>query len=418
MGRKVRRFLPGIVIGYIFFGGASLMKAVTLFAEWSPKPEFKLGNKDVNGKLTYLGSKVWRNPRIRNIDKEVPGIGPTEVLIKVKACGICGSDVHMAQADESGYIFYPGLTAFPVTLGHEFSGVVLEAGPRAINKRTSKPFEPGEAICAEEMLWCGACRPCADGYPNQCEALQEIGFSYDGAFAEYIRVDARYCWSLEELRDGYQGDDLFLAGSLVEPTSVAYNAVIERGGGIRPGDNAVVLGGGPIGLAACAILKRAGAAHVILSEPSGARAELGVKMGADQVVNPLQEDFAGRVLEITGGLGAKLYLEATGLPQAVFPDIEAAIWNGKMVNSTVVIVARADAKIPVTGEVYQVRHAQIVGAQGHSGNGTFPRIISAMASGMNMLPLITKKISLDEVPDNIIGLQADRTECKITAVQP
>jgi len=138
------------------------MKAVTLFADWKPKPGFKLGAKDIDGKLTYLGSKVWCNPRIDIVEKEIPVPGPTEVLIEVKACGICGSDVHMAQADAQGYIFYPGLTAFPCTLGHEFSGVVAEAGPLAFNKRTGKPFQRGEAVCAEEMMWCSQCRPCAD----------------------------------------------------------------------------------------------------------------------------------------------------------------------------------------------------------------------------------------------------------------
>jgi len=111
-----------------------------------------------------------------------------------------------------------------------------------------------------------------------------------------------------------------------------------------------------------------------------------------------------------------LYLEATGIPDRVFGDIEQTIWEGKQLNSVVVIVARSAQKIPLTGEVFQVRRASIVGSQGHSGHGTFPRVISSMASGMNMLPLITKKISLDEVPENIVLLQTSRTECKITAV--
>jgi scyllo-inosose 3-dehydrogenase len=395
---------------------AKKMKTVVLDATWDPKPDFKLGSKDVEGKLTYLGSKVWRNPQLKIVEKDIPEIGPTDVLIKVKACGICGSDVHMAQPDDDGYIWYPGLTAFPVTLGHEFSGNVVKAGENAFNKRTGKRYEEGEAVTAEEMFWCGTCRPCVDGYPNHCEKLQEIGFSVDGAFAEYVKVDAKYTWSLEELRQVYKGDDLFLAGSLSEPTSVAYNAVIERGGGIRPGDNVVVLGGGPIGQAAVAVLKRAGAARVILSEPSEDRAELAKKMGADFVINPMKEDFAKRVLEITGGLGAKLYLEASGLPDKVWPGIEQCIWEGKMINSTVVIVARADKKIPLTGEVFQVRRAEIIGSQGHSGHGTFPRVISAMATGMDMTPLITKKIKLDDVPDNIILLRTCREECKITCL--
>lgn len=106
----------------------SKMKSVVLSAKWDPKKEFKLSPKDVEGKLTYLGSQVWRNPKLSIEEKEVPEIGPTDVLIKVKACGICGSDVYMAQSDEEGYIWYPGLTAFPCTLGHEFSGVVAKAG--------------------------------------------------------------------------------------------------------------------------------------------------------------------------------------------------------------------------------------------------------------------------------------------------
>ena len=392
------------------------MKAVILDAKWEPKKDFKLGKKDIERKLTYLGSQVWRDPKLKVVEKDVPRIGPTEILVKTMVCGICGSDVHMAQADDEGYIFYPGLTAFPSTLGHEFSGIVVKSGEKAINKRTMKRFEPGEPVTAEEMFWCGFCKPCADGYPNHCENLQELGFTVDGAFAEYVKVDARYVWSLKELKDQYSEKDLFLAGSLVEPTSVAYNAVIERAGGIRPGDNVAILGGAPIGLAAAAILKKAGAAKVILSEPSKARAEKGKKMGIDLIIDPTKEDFAEKLLDATGGMGANLYLEATGLPDRVFPDIEKAIWEGRSLNSTVVIVARSPRKIPVTGEVFQVRRASIVGSQGHSGHGTFPRVISSMASGMNVLPLITKKMKLDEVPENILLLQKGCPECKISCV--
>jgi len=203
-------------------------------------------------------------------------------------------------------------------------------------------------------------------------------------------------------------------GSLVEPNSVAYNAVIERGGGIRPGDNVVVLGGGPIGIAACAILKRAGASLVIISEPQPERAALALKLGADVAINPLEEDFADRVLELTKGMGANLFMEATGLPEIVYPGIEKVIWDGKTLNSTIVVTARAEAKMPVTGEVLQVRRAKIVGAQGHSGHGTFPRVISSMADGMDMTPMITKKVKLEDIPENIIELQTNREETKIT----
>jgi threonine dehydrogenase-like Zn-dependent dehydrogenase len=392
------------------------MKAVRMYADWEPKPGFKLGTKDIEGRQTYLGSQVWRNPKLIMEDSEIPVPTANEVLLEVKACGICGSDVHIAQADDDGYMFYPGLTGFPSTLGHEVSGVVVKAGADARDKVTNRPFKGGEWVCTEEMIWCGSCEPCADGYPNHCERLDEIGINIDGGFAKYIVLPDKVLWSLNPLRGVYEDKDIFKLGALVEPTCVAYNAVIERGGGIRPGDNVVILGAGPIGLAACAILKRQGAAKVILSEPAEDRAELGRKMGADFVINPLQDNFAEKVLELTSGMGASLFLEATGLPTVVYPGIEQVIWEGRTLNSTIVLVARAEAKIPLTGEVLQVRRANIVGAQGHSGHGTFPRVIEAMASGMNMLPLITKEVCLEEVQENILALQTDKTNCKITCV--
>jgi len=390
------------------------MKTITLFADWDPKFGYKLGAKDIEGKLTYLGSKVWRYPHVEFVEKDIPVPGSSEVLIEVKACGICGSDVHMLQTFEDGYIYYPGLTAFPSTLGHEFSGMVVEAGESAINKRTGKKYKNGEAVCSEEMMWCSKCRPCADGFPNHCERLQEIGFTIDGAYSKYIKVDARYLWSIEELRPIYGEEKMYEMGSLVEPTSVAYNAVIERGGGIRSGDNVVIMGSGPVGIAACAVLKRSGAANVIISEPSKSRRDMALAMGATHAIDPTQDNASEAILDITNGIGATIILEATGLPSVVWQDIEKVIWEGRTLNSTVVLVARADDKIPMNGEVFQVRRANVVGAQGHSGHGTFPRVISSMADGMDVSPLITKRIGLEEVPENLVTLQTDREEVKIT----
>jgi len=392
------------------------MLGVTLHAKWDPKKDYRPHPRDIAKKQTYLGSKVWRYPEIRIEEHPIPKLKPDEVLMEVKACGICGSDVHMAQADKDGYIFYPGLTGFPCILGHETAGVVVDAGKEAFDKVTLERFKGGEAICTEEMVWCGKCRPCADGQPNHCEKLDEIGFNVNGAFTKYVALPSRLVWSIEAFKDRYKGDDVFVAGALVEPTSVAYNAVIERGGGIKPGDNVIILGAGPIGVAACAILKRAGAVRVIVSEPEPARAKLAKKMGADYVVNPKKEDFADAVLELTRGMGAALILEATGLPEVVWPGLERIIWEGRTLLTTVVIVARADAKVPLTGEVYQVRKARVVGAQGHSGHGTFPHVIELIANGMDVTKMVTKRIKLEEVPEHILKLQTDRENCKISCI--
>lgn len=393
-----------------------IMKAVRMYAEWAPRPGFKLGPKDIEGKQTYLSSQVWKNPKLRIEEVGIPKPTGNQVLLQVKACGICGSDVHIAQTDDKGYMLYPGLTGFPVTIGHELSGIVSKAGPEARDKRTNKPFKGGEWVCTEEMIWCGSCKPCAEGYPNHCERLNEIGINVDGGFAEYVLVLDKSLWSLDPLREKYTDKDIFKLGALVEPTSVAYHAVVTRGGGIKPGDNVVILGGGPIGLAACAILKRQGAAKVILSEPEKRRAELGMTLGADVTINPLVEPLAERVLELTNGMGAKLFLEATGLATIVYPEIEKVIWEGRTLDSTVVVVARADAKIPVTGEILQVRHASILGSYGHAGHGNFPRVIESIASGMNILPLVTKEVALEQIPENVVRLQSDKAECKIQFV--
>lgn len=389
------------------------MTALRMYADWEPKPGFKLGSKDIEGRQTYLASRVWRNPRLELEEVPVPEPKANEVVIQLKRCGICGTDVHLYQTDDDGYMLYPGLTGFPSTIGHELSGVVVAAGPDALNKATNKPFEFGEWVCAEEMIWCGSCKPCADGYPNHCERLDEIGINIDGAFTKYVVVPDRVIWSLDPLREKFSEDEVFQLGALIEPSSVAYNAVIERGGGIRPGDNVVILGAGPVGLLACAVLKQAGAGKVILSEPAKPRAELGKKIGVDHVIDPLNESFPERVLELTHGMGAALFLEATGLPTVVYPDIEQVIWEGRTLNSTIVVVARADAKIPVTGEVLQVRRARIVGSQGHSGHGTFPRVIQSIANGMNVKPIITKTVALDEVETMIKQLQSDKSHCKV-----
>ena len=98
------------------------MQAVRVYADWDPKPGFKLGVKDIEGRQTYLGSQVWRNPKLKIEEVEVPKPKGNQVLVQVRACGICGTDVHIVQTDDEGYMFYPGLTGFPSTLGHELSG--------------------------------------------------------------------------------------------------------------------------------------------------------------------------------------------------------------------------------------------------------------------------------------------------------
>ena len=216
------------------------MKALILDAKWEPRADYVVSDFEKETGKAVTGNSVWRYPELGVKDIEKPSIKPDEVLIKVKACGVCGSDMHFYETDKDDYILYPGLTKFPAALGHEFSGEVVEIGSAVDD------LVPGDMVTAEEMVWCGHCRPCRDGYPNQCLNLEEIGFTINGAFAEYIAVPAKLCWKLNAIRDRY-GDEnkAYEAGALVEPTCVAYNGIFARAGGFKPGGYVTVFGTGP-----------------------------------------------------------------------------------------------------------------------------------------------------------------------------
>lgn len=368
------------------------MKGLVLSAEWQPRAGYPVSEfEKITGKA-ITGNAVWRNPKL--VVKEVPKpqIGPDQVLIRVRACGVCGSDMHFYETDKDNYILYPGLTKFPSILGHEFSGEIVEVGSAV------KDFAVGDFVTAEEMIWCGYCRPCRDGYPNQCRNLEEIGFTIDGAFAEYIAVGAKYCWKLNALRERYDDDKIFEAGALVEPTSVAYNGIFARAGGFKPGGYVAVYGAGPIGLASIALCKAAGAAKVISFEVSEARRELAKKVGADSVYDPRSVKPSEVVMDLTGGEGADLHVEAAGAPSKTIPEMEASM----AVNARIVQIGRAAERVPMYLEHFQTHHAQVFGAQGHSGNGTFPNVIRLMASGLiDMTQIITARYDLVSVVDAI-----------------
>jgi scyllo-inosose 3-dehydrogenase len=349
------------------------MKGLVLDAKWNPKKGYTLAPFEKETGKAITGSSVWRNPKlaIKQVKNPVPK--PDELLIRIKACGVCGSDMHFYETDGEGYIKYPGLTKFPSILGHEFSGQVVEVG------KDVKGFKKGDMVTAEEMIWCGWCTPCRNGFPNQCENLEEIGFTINGAFAEYIAIGAKFCWKLNALSNVYgTAEKIYEAGATVEPTCVAYNGIFERAGGFRPGAYVVIFGAGPIGLASAALCKAGGAAKVIMFEVSAGRRKLCKKMGADSVYNPKDVVPHEVILEETEGEGAELFVEAAGAPSLTMPEAEQAM----AINCRIVQIGRAAEKVPMYLETFQVRHGQVFGAQGHSGNGTFPNVIRLMASGL------------------------------------
>jgi len=380
------------------------MKALVLTAQWDPRPDYPLSDWERETGKAITGSSVWRYPQLRVEEVEEPTIKPDQVLIRVKACGVCGSDIHFYETDEDGYILYPGLTKFPTITGHEFSGQIVEVGSEVTDLKV------GDMVTAEEMIWCGYCIPCRNGFPNHCTNLEEIGFTIPGAFAEYIAIGAKYCWKLNALMERFGDEEkVYEAGALVEPSSVAYNTIFERAGGFRPGAYVAVYGAGPIGLAAIAECKAAGAAKVIAFEISEPRLELAKKIGADYAFNPKEVTPHEVVMELTEGQGADLHVEAAGAPHITVPEMEKSL----AINGKIAQVGRAATRVPMYLETLQVRRGQVFGAQGHSGHAIFPSVIRLMASGLiDMTQIITARYDLDNAVD-AIAKSGDRTDGKI-----
>lgn len=375
------------------------MKGLMLRADWAPKKDYRITEWEEKTKKSITASSVWRNSKLALEEVETPEIGNKDVLIEVKACGICGTDTHLVENDKDGYVIYCGLIHFPCILGHEFSGIIIKTG------KDCEDFKVGDYVTVEEMIWCGECIPCRNGFPNQCERLEEIGITVNGAMAKYIAAPEKLCWSINGLKRIYKDDQLlFDVGAMVEPTSVAYNAIFPRAGGIKPGARVVVFGCGPVGLMGISLLKIAGASKVVVFEVNNDRAELAKKVGADIVYNPIELEKSGITIESiilkeTNDQGVDFFLETAGVPEITLPVmLNKTTLN---VNAKIVQIARSATETSSNLEPLQTRAAQIFGAQGHSGNGTFENVIRLIEAGM-LKPekVITSRFPIDE------GLQA------------
>jgi threonine dehydrogenase-like Zn-dependent dehydrogenase len=369
------------------------MKGLVLTAQWEPRPDYQVSEWERTTGKAVTGSSVWRRPRLSLETLAEPPLGAHDVLLRPRACGVCGSDVHFYETDAQGYMLYPGLTKFPVVIGHEFSGEIVEVGSAVTELRA------GDMVTCEEMIWCGECTPCRNGYPNQCLRLEEIGFTINGAQAEYLAIGAKYCWKINALVERYgTKEKAYEAGALCEPTSVAYNAMFTRAEGFKPGGHVVVFGTGPIGFAAIALARASGAAKIIAFEVATVRQELARRVGADVVLDPIALERQGTkprdaIRELTDGEGAAMLVEAAGAPPRTIPEMEAAM----AVGGKIVMIGRASERAPVYLEHFQTHAAQIFGAQGHSGYGNFPSVIRLMASGrIDLTPIITSRFTLDQ----------------------
>jgi len=374
------------------------MKALLLEAEWKPRRGYRLNELERRTKSSYNGNQTFYNPIVKLVDLPVPKPGPGEVLAKVKATGVCGSDVHMYQKDEENYTAYPGHCKFPVVLGHEWAGEVVEVG------KGVETLKPGDPICVEEINWCGECTPCRAGLVNQCQFLEEIGFTRQGAFAEYVAPKAKYCWKIDSILEA-QGDEdqAYEIGAMVEPCGVAYNGMFISSGGFQPGGHVLVAGCGPVGLMSVALARAAGAAKVIVMEPSAPRRKTAETLGADFTLDPVALEKDGThpadvIMEETGGDGIVMAIEASGVGPRVYPVFEEVLAP----NGSIVQAGMGGERVPISVLRMQWQQLHVHGSVGHAGRGIFPSVIRLLAAKrIDLSPLVTARFPLERALEAI-----------------
>lgn len=306
-------------------------------------------------------------------DLPVPEIGDDDVLIKVKACGICGSDVH-------GYDGSSGRRVPPLVMGHEAAGIAEKVG------RNVTHIKEGDPITFDSMVSCGRCHFCRRGQTNLCDYRQVVGvstpeFRRHGAFAEYVAVPAQIAYHLpKELP--------FHHAALVEAVSVAVHAVNLTP--IRLGDSAVVVGAGMIGVLVVQALRNAGCGKIIAIDLEDHKLNLAKQLGADHGLNPRHGDVVEQVKALTHGRGADVSVEVVGATAPLKTAI-ASVRKGGIV--TLVGNITANVELPLQSVV--TREVKLIGSCGS--NGEYPECMDLMTRGaIKVEPIISAVAPLED----------------------
>jgi len=243
----------------------------------------------------------------------VPTIGPGDVLLEVRAAGVCGSDIEFWRHS----ITFPVRT--PVIQGHEFGGVVVQVGEEVTD------WQVGDEVVSETAAYvCGKCRLCRAGLYNLCPERLGFGYGLDGAFARYVRVRQG---ALHRKPEGVTWN----AAALTEPTCVAYNALVVQSD-LRPGEPVAILGPGPIGLLCLQVAKALGASPLMITGTTAdaARLDLARKLGADHVVNVHKADAVEVAMDFTHGEGIPLVIDAAGNSATIRQSLDMVARNGQV----------------------------------------------------------------------------------------
>jgi L-iditol 2-dehydrogenase len=332
--------------------------------------------------------RVSRLHGIRDLRMEElppPTPGPGEVLLRVAAVGVCGSDVHYYLEGRIG----DAVVSEPLILGHEFSAQVAELSPRAHSGRVDG-LEIGQLVAVEPGISCGRCEPCRHGHPNLCPHVRYCGTPpIDGVFTEYAVMPAANCYPLPQ---GFGPGE----GALLEPLGIAIHSVDLAH--LKAGQTVAVLGAGPIGLLIAAVARAAGAGEIFVTEPLAYRRQFALDYAAnglavaDAALDPGDTDVAAEILRLTGGRGVDVAFEAAGAADTPQQAVDMACIGGK------VILVGIPSDDRMTIKASTARHKGLVLKPVFRMKHTYSRAIRLVQTGMvDVKPLATHLFPLERI---------------------
>jgi L-iditol 2-dehydrogenase len=304
-----------------------------------------------------------------------PEVGGNDVLIRVRACGICGSDVH-------GSTGKTGRRIPPLIMGHEAAGIVEDTG------KNVKDFEKGQRVCFDSTVYCNECEACRTGYYNRCERRQVLGvstpdFKRHGAFAEYVVVP---WWIVSKIPDNLS----FIHAALLEPVSIGVHAANRAP--ISADDTVLIIGAGTIGLFVLQAARLKGARKIFVSDINEFRLDVAKKLGANDVINPEKSDLKEIIFEKTDNKGVNVSFEVVGFASTFQDAVSVTKMGGHL-------VAVGNLEKMAEFDLQQFIASELTFTGSYASSGEFRDCIELVASGkINVELLISDVLPLKDGP--------------------
>jgi threonine 3-dehydrogenase len=341
---------------------------------------------------------VWKRkpaPGFEMGTAPIPTIGPREILIKVRATSVCGTDTHIHAWDYwASHRLHP-----PIIVGHELCGTIVEVGADVTGLRV------GDFVSAESHIPCEMCPQCRTGQRHICANLKILGVDIQGSFAEYLALPALCAWKNPP-------DMKPEIASIMEPLGNAVYATLAEP---VVGKRVVVLGGGPIGLWSIGIAKAAGARQVIMTIKQEYSRKLAEAMGADSVLHVDQVDTVEAIRDLTGGHGADVVLEMSGATQAIRQGLEVVTKGGRF---TAFGIPSGPVEIDLARDII-FKGARIIGINGRLMFDTWVQMAGLLESGaLDPMPVITHTLPLEEVERAVHMMTTPDRDCGKVVLLP